>query len=214
MANETKGIPQPTMERLPMYLNYFKQRKNEGCSQISSADVALDLRMTAIQVRKDLACVCEGRPRTGRSTDEIIDALEMLLGCREIKQVVIVGAGRLGQALMDYEGFGRSGFHVAAAFDNDPARCNVTINGRYVYPMREIGSTIRSLNAEYGIITVPDTQAQYVCDILVAAGIKAILNFAPIHLIVPEGIVVKDMDMGASMLYLSNTLAVRAQSKR
>lgn len=206
-------IPQPTLERLPMYLNYLRMRKAEGCEQISSSVIAQNLRMTGIQVRKDLAYVSSGKPRTGRNVSALIDCLEDVLGCREEKDVVLVGAGRLGQALMAYDGFSHCGFNIVAAFDADEHRIGATIHGRTVYPAEHITDLTQKLSVSYGIITVPIDQAQGVCDRLVDGGVRAILNFAPGYLSVPDTVVVRNMDIAASMLLLSNDLVVRGSDE-
>lgn len=199
-------IPQPAMERLPLYLNYLKMRLGEGCEQISSATIAQDLRLTGIQVRKDLAYVSSGRPRTGRNVASLIACLEEALGYRTEKRVVLAGAGRLGQALMSYEGFAHSGFRMVAAFDADEHRIGMSIGGCLVYPAESIAAQSRALGADYGIIAVPASQAQSVCDKLVAGGVRAILCFAPVNLKVPGDVVVRNMDIAASLLMLSNSL--------
>ena len=200
------AIPQPAMERLPLYLNYLKMRLAEGCEQISSAMIAQDLRLTGIQVRKDLAYVSSGRPRTGRNVAALIACLEEALGYRREKRVVLAGAGRLGQALMSYDGFAHCGFRMVAAFDADEHRIGMAINGCLVYPSESIAAQTKSVGADYGIIAVPAAQAQAVCDRLVEGGVRAILCFAPVNLNVPRRVVVRNMDIAASLLLLSNSL--------
>jgi len=208
----TRGMmatPQPTLERLPIYLNYLKARQQEGCEQISSAMIAQDLKMTGIQVRKDLAYVSSGTPKVGRSVSLLIESLEEALGYRVEKQVVLVGAGRLGQALISYEGFRHCGFRVVAAFDQDEYRVGMTMQGCRVYPASEIVTVTREMGVNYAIIAVPADQAQQACDRLVEAGVRAILNFAPGTLNVPAAVVVRNIDLAASMLSLAATLAMR-----
>ena len=202
------SIPQPALERLPLYLNYLKAQREKGREQTSSAIIASDLGMTGIQVRKDLAYVSSGKPRTGRNISALIECLEEALGCGEEKAAVLVGAGRLGQALMSYDGFAHYGFDIVAAFDINEHRIGTSIRGRMVYPADRIVELIGKLGVVYGIITVSLDQAQQVCDQLVAGGVRAILNFAPLNLYVPENVVVSNVDIAASMLLLSNTLAI------
>ena len=212
MAAERRGpgaeIPQPTLERLPVYLNYLKMRRAEGVRQIASTAMADDLRMTGIQVRKDLAYVSSGRPRTGRDVGELIACLEETLGCRENKDVVLVGVGRLGQALLAYDGFRACGFQVVAAFDADESLIGMTIRGRTIRAAAGVTDFVRRAAVQYGIITVSADHAQSVCDQLVRGGVRAILNFAPVYLNAPEGVVVRNVDIAASLLLLSNALAL------
>ena len=202
------SIPRPALERLPQYLNYLKTCRAEGCEQISSAAIAEDLGMTGIQVRKDLAYISSGKPRTGRNVAALIDCLEEVLGCREEKKMVLVGAGRLGQALMSHDGFAHYGFHLVMAFDVDEHRIGTTIRGCTVYPADSIVEMTRKLGVTYGVLTVSVDHAQTACDQLVAGGVRAILNFAPLNLYVPDNVVVRNVDIAASMLLLSNALAI------
>ena len=201
-------IPQPTLERLPVYLNYLKMRRAEGLRQISSTIMADDLRMTGIQVRKDLAYVSSGRPRTGRDVNELISCLEDTLGCREQKDVALVGVGRLGQALLSYDGFRSCGFNIVAAFDADESLIGRTFRGRTVLNAADLADMVRRMGISYGIITVSADHAQGVCDQLVRGGVRAILNFAPVYLTVPENVAVRNVDIAASLLLLSNALTL------
>ena len=167
--------------------------------------------MTGIQVRKDLAYVSSGKPRTGRDIAELIESLEALLGCAQVKETVLVGAGRLGQALLSYEGFARYGFNIVMAFDADEHRIGTSIRGKTVYPADRLVSMTRQRDIQYAIIAVTMDQAQLVCDQLAEGGVRAVLNFAPVNLTVPQGMVVRNVDIAASMLLLSSALMAEDQ---
>jgi len=203
-------VPQPVLKRLPRYLNYLKEKKTEGWERISSTIISQDLTLNPVQVRKDLAYVSDcGKPRTGFSVDELVHDIERFLGYGNTKDAVLVGAGHLGQALLAYEGFTSYGLNILAAFDRNPQLVGTEIHGKPVFPMERLPEIIGRLCAHIGIITVPVSGAQEVCDLLAAGGIQAIWNFAPTHLEVPEGIIVQNEDIAASLALLSSRLAER-----
>ena len=185
-------ISQPTLKRLPRYLGYLKSLGEAAPEYISATAIAEALGLGQVQVRKDLAQISNsGRPKVGYVTCQLIAEIESFLGYNNARDAVIVGAGRLGQALLGYEGFRSYGLNIVAAFDADPARTGVSDSGKPIFPMDELRHICRRLSVRIGVVTVPADQAQAVCDALVDAGIKAIWNFAPIHLHVPEGVLVK-----------------------
>ncbi|MBE6931048.1 MAG: redox-sensing transcriptional repressor Rex [Ruminococcaceae bacterium] len=205
-AVSCSAIPRPTLERLPRYLNYLRTRRAEGCEQTSSSAIAQDLKLTAIQVRKDLAYVGSGKPRTGHSVSELIDQLESFLGYDDAKDAVLVGAGHLGQALLAYHGFADYGLNILAAFDTDEALAGQRIHGKPIFAADRLIHLTARLGAPLGIITVPAKYAQDVCDQLVSAGVCGILNFAPVHLTVPDNVLVRNVDIAAQMALLSSSL--------
>lgn len=207
--NLPDGVPRPTLERLPRYLNYLKAKRAEGCERTSSAVVAQDLKLNAVQVRKDLAFVSSGKPRVGHKTQELIERLEDFLMCGEAKDAVLVGVGHLGQALLSYDGFQGYGLSIMAAFDQDARLCGREIHGKTVFPLDKLINLTSRLNALIGIIAVPAGEAQRACDMLVEAGIRGILNFAPAHLTVPEEVVVRNEDIAASMALLAGEIKAR-----
>lgn len=200
-------ISQPTLKRLPRYLGYLKSLGETAPEYISATAIAEALGLGQVQVRKDLAQISNsGRPKVGYVTCQLIAEIESFLGYNNARDAVIVGAGRLGQALLGYEGFRSYGLNIVAAFDADPARTGVSDSGKPIFPMDELRHICRRLSVRIGVITVPADQAQAVCDALVDAGIKAIWNFAPIHLYVPEGVLVQTENMAASLAMLSKHL--------
>ncbi len=202
-------VPKPTIQRLPGYLTYLKEKQAEGLKNISATIIAQDLNLYHVQVRKDLALVSDGgKPKLGYLVDDLIEDLASFLGYGEDKQAVIVGVGKLGRTLLSYGGFAEYGLNICMGFDMDDRIYGLTINGKQILSIEKLGEMIKKNNIQIGIITVPAPQAQSVCDLLIKCGIKAIWNFAPVHLKTPDGIIVQNENMAASLAVLSNELRV------
>lgn len=193
------------LKRLPIYLNHLKSMPE--CSEnISATAIARALGLGEVQVRKDLAKVSHaGRRRTGRSREQLILDIEKYLDFVTKTDAVVVGAGKLGQALLDYSGFDESGLNVMAGFDIQPAE-KQSGHGKPIYPMSSLKSFCKNYDVRIGIITVPEDSAQAVCDELVACGIRAIWNFAPVHLKVPEYVAVQSENLAISLSSLRRQL--------
>ena len=201
-------VPAPVLKRLPRYLNYLRVKKQEGMERISSTVISTDLGLNPVQVRKDLAYVTDsGKPRTGFSVDELVRDLSVFLGHGSVKDAVLVGAGHMGTTLLAYGGFSGYGLHILAAFDVREELIGTEICGKPIFPLKRLSEMTERLCASIGIITVPAEAAQAVCDQLVAGGVQAIWTFAPVHLEVPEEIIVQNEDIAASLALLSNRLA-------
>lgn len=196
------------LRRMPYYLHYLKQLRNEGVDVIASPTIASDLSLNEVQVRKDFAAISsnKGKPKSGFIIQDLIYNMELLLGYHNVKDAVLVGAGSLGKALLSYKGFEYLGMNIVTAFDNNEAIIGTELSGKKILSVEKISSVCRRLNVHIGIITVPASQAQTVCDQLVAGGILAIWNFAPIHLMVPNEIMVQNENMAASLAILSKHL--------
>ena len=198
---QTQKASRKLLERLPVYLNYLKSLPEET-NNVSATSIALALGLGHVQVRKDLAKVSdEGRRRTGRSREKLIRDIEEYLDYATTTGTVLVGAGKLGRALLDYEGFDELGLNVMAAFDRNPAG-KQTEQGKPIYPMGRLELFCKRYDVRIGIIAVPAESAQEVCDQLVACGVKAIWNFAPVHLRVPDSVVVQSENLAASLAAL------------
>lgn len=209
MGCETyKSVPTATLTRLPIYYRYLINLQKQGEKNISSAKISSDMNLSAVQVRKDLAYVSSiaGKPKTGFDVDELIKDIALFLGYDNTTDAIIVGVGQLGRTLLSYAGFENYGLNIVAGFDVDERIINSRINGKLIMPMEKLKNFVRRVNVHIGIITVPYQDAQKVCDELVDAGIKAIWNFAPTHIYVPEGVVLKDEDMASSLAILSSQL--------
>lgn len=196
-------ISQATLKRLPQYLRIIKDKKNEDVKNISSTEIATILRLNPIQVRKDLALVSrtDGKPGVGFNIQELIQDLEEVLNLNNIIDAIIIGAGKLGQALLNYKGFEKN-LNILMAFDNDKNKCD----NKKIFFIDKMEKKIIENNVQIGIITVPKENAQNVCDIMIKSGIKAIWNFAPINLKVPENIAVKNEDLSTSLVILLKKL--------
>lgn len=201
-----------TLHRLPTYLRYLYQLEKENVATVSSTTIADGLKLNAVQVRKDIALVSSapGKPKTGYATKELIADLESFLGYNNTHDAVLVGVGGLGKAFLGYGGFSNYGLNIVAGFDIDEKLINKTINGKPVYNINKLKDTVQRLNIQLGIIAVPSSAAQLVADRLVDAGIKAIWNFAGVHLNVPADIALKNEDLAASLALLSLQLQGRS----
>ena len=147
-----------------------------------------------------------GRPRVGYVRAELITALEDFLGCKRRRSAVIAGAGALGRAVLGYGGFSNYGIEIDAAFDNDAEKVGRQIAGRPVYDISEAKTRIPALRAELAVLCVPANYAQEVADVLVACGIKAIMNFAPVLIKTPDSVTVRHIDVAANLAILSSMI--------
>ena len=208
---ERKEISKSVLKRLPNYLAYLKTIPDGGSPYISATALAAALGMGEVQVRKDLAMVSDGgRPKVGYLREGLIDDIQQFLGYDNLNDAVLIGAGKLGRALLSYTGFQEYGLNILAAFDVNPTAGE----GKPIYSISRLESFCRTYKVLMGIITVPVEQAQQVCDQLIACGIKAIWNFAPTHLEVPAGILVQQENMATSLAVLSMHLQARIKEKK
>ena len=211
---ERKEISKAVLKRLPGYLSYLKSTQDGGSVYISATSLANALGMGEVQVRKDLAMVSDGgRPKIGYLRERLIDDIEQFLGYDNTTDAVLIGAGKLGQALCGYSGFDAYGLNILAAFDAAPVM-GKTEEGTPIYPMEQLQSFCKANKVLMGIITVPAKFAQSVCDQLIECGIKAIWNFAPTHLDVPQNILVQNENMATSLAVLSMHLQAQIKEKK
>lgn len=196
------GLSRQALARLPLYLSYLK--KLENVEYISSRILADSLDLNDVQVRKDLAAVSKqpGLPKRGFPVKELIFDIADVLGYHNEKDAVLVGAGKLGRALLFYQGFEEYGIRIAAAFDTNQA----IVDGKIIFPLSKMKELCSRMKIHIGIITVPASAAQQVCDELISCGILAVWNFAPVHLNTPSGILVQNENMASSLALLSNHL--------
>lgn len=208
---ERKEVSKAVLKRLPGYLAYLKSIPDGEAVNISATALANALGMGEVQVRKDLALVSNGgRPKVGYPREKLMEDISQFLGYDNTTDAILVGAGKLGQALLGYKGFAKYGLNILAAFDVKP-QVDATEEGKPIYPMEQLESFCRENMVLMGIITVPSSQAQSVCDALIRSGIKAIWNFAATHLDVPDGILVQNENMATSLAVLS--MHLQAQIK-
>ena len=209
-----KKVSKSVLKRLPGYLAYLKSIQDPESPYISATALAAALGMGEVQVRKDLAMVSDGgRPKIGYLRESLIDDIEQFLGYDNTTDAILIGAGKLGQALMDYKGFEEYGLNILAAFDANPDKENP--NARHpIYHIDKLESFCRTNKVLMGIITVPGEHAQAVCDKLIACGIKAVWTFAPSHLEVPANILVQYENMATSLAVLSMHLRKQIKDKK
>ena len=211
---EKKPISKSVLKRLPGYLAYLKNMPENAPTHISATALANALGMGEVQVRKDLAMVSDGgRPKIGYLRESLIDDIEQFLGYDNTTDAVLIGAGKLGQALMAYKGFDEYGLNILAAFDVDPKK-DTTDEGKPIYHIEKLSQFCHSHKVLMGIITVPAEAAQSVADQLIAGGIKAIWNFAPTHLDVPSNILVQNENMATSLAVLSVHLQAQIKEEK
>ena len=211
---ERKEISKSVLKRLPGYLAYLKSIPHNASPYISATALANALGMGEVQVRKDLAMVCDGgRPKIGYPREVLIDAIEQFLGYDNTTDAVLIGAGKLGRALLGYSGFAAYGLNILAAFDVAPIS-DRTEDGKPIFPIDKLKTFCRTHKVLMGIITVPGDCAQAVCDLLIECGIKAIWTFAPTHLEVPPNILVQHENMATSLALLSMHLQAQIKEKK
>jgi len=200
--------------RLPKYLAYLKIRQRQGVTSISSTKIAEDLRQSPVQVRKDLALASSaGRPKTGYPMDTLIADLERFLGYHNTNDAFLIGAGHLGRALLSYQAFGEYGVSILAAFDTDKSLHGTEVDGKPVLPVTKLPDLARRMRVQIGILAVPETEAQSMCDLMTSCGIRAIWNFTVQHLEIPEGVIVRDENLAASFAILSKQLSVTIENE-
>ena len=211
---EKKKVSQSVLKRLPVYLSYLKNMPAGSPIHISATALANALGMGEVQVRKDLAIVSDGgRPKIGYLRESLVEDIEQFLGYDNTTDAVLIGAGKLGQALMGYSGFDDYGLNILAAFDVKPPM-EETEEGTPIYTMDRLRDFCRENKVLMGIITVPAEHAQAVCDELIDGGVKAIWNFAPTHLDVPGNILVQNENMATSLAVLSVHLRAQMKEKK
>jgi redox-sensing transcriptional repressor len=207
MPTEIKSYPLPSLKRLPAYLHFLKKLAETGREVVSGTQIAQDLRLDPTQVRKDLEITgITGRPRIGYSVPELIAAIESFLGWNNTRDAFLAGAGSLGTALIGYKAFREHGVNIVAAFDADENKIGKSIRSIEVLPIYKLPELAERMHVHIGIIAVPAENAQNVADLMVFGDIKAIWNFAPAKLTVPEGIIVENVELYASLAVLTTKL--------
>jgi redox-sensing transcriptional repressor len=197
-------IPRPTVKRLSLYLRELESLQDRGQQTISSKQLGEALGLTDAQVRKDLAFFGQfGHPGIGYQVAELTGQLRKILGTDRNWNAAIVGAGNIGRALMPYARFRRKGFEIVAVFDSDPNVVGTVIAGHKVRPMSDLPALVKERNILIGIVAVPAQAAQQVADALIDAGVKGILNFAPVRLEVREKVSVVSVDFLLSLEQLA-----------
>ncbi|MCK4649091.1 redox-sensing transcriptional repressor Rex [bacterium] len=203
MVRKTK-IPETTITRLSNYLRVLDELEKMGFDNTASYQLAEELDINDSQVRKDLSLFGQfGKPGMGYETARLKREIQKILGLTRKWKVTLVGVGNLGSALLAYKGFQKQGFHIIAAFDNDPKKIGKKWAGIVIQDITQLKSIIRKERTEIGIITVPAPAAQEVANLLTKAGIRAILNFAPVRISVPKNVRLNNVDLSLRLENLS-----------
>lgn len=200
---KTTDVSRAALGRIPVYLRFLESLPQDT-ETVSATVIAKELGFGEVQVRKDLGAICgSGKPRIGYTVSDLKESLESLIDSRNGK-TVIVGAGKLGRALLDYGGFSDYGLDILAAFDTDVSQNNAS--GKPILPIDGLHDFCKENNVSIGVITVPAKAAQEVCDKLCQSGIKAIMSFAPCKLTAPEGVVIQYENMALSLAHLKTQI--------
>jgi redox-sensing transcriptional repressor len=206
-------VPHTTVRRLPLYLRCLVQASAMHMPVVNSLQIAEMAGTNAAQVRKDLSYLGElGTRGIGYDVDSLISHLSKELGLTEHRRVAIIGLGRLGSALQGYPGLEERHMRVVALFDADPAKIGTQVDDVTVESVDDLEEAVKREDVEIAILTVPGAFAQEIADRLVAAGVRAIMNFAPVRLKVPEGVDVRQVDLAGELQVLSFHLNPRRAS--
>ena len=189
------------IERYPIYLNVLLSLRNSGINKVNSRQLADALGVSEEQVRKDLQVVSpnSSKPGCARDVNLLIKYLKDFLGYNTINKAVLVGVGHLGSALLSFKGFDDYGLDIIAGFDIDPSLTGGTVNDKPIYSIFNLDNKIKELGVDVAIVATPKEVTQEIVNKLINSGIKAIWNFVPIHLVVPENIIVENMDLARSL---------------
>ena len=216
--NETKiekAIPEPTMRRLPLYQSYLKLQFDAGVKLVSCTQIAENFKLTPIQVRKDLAFTgIVGKPKVGYEVGGLLKSVEECLGWNNSTEAFLIGAGSLGEALLKYRGFDKYGLDIVAAFDIDSQKIGREIGGKKIFDFSKFSNLAARMQIKIGILAVPETEAQRIADLMIKSGIRAIWNFAPIRVAVPESVIIQNENLSASFVVLSKKLRELMASDR
>lgn len=201
-------VSEATLRRLPTYLHLLRRYREMGAQNVSCSAFGRELQLDPTKIRKDLEVTgIVGRPRIGFSVVPLIEAIETFLGWNNMNEAFLVGAGNLGTALLCYDRLKNYGVHIVAAFDADPAKIGTEVCGCQVLAIARLAGLAKRMHVLIGIITVPAEHAQSVADTMIAGGIRAIWNFAPVSLSLPKHIIVQNEELYYSLAALSRKLA-------
>jgi len=192
---EDKNVPNIVVGRLPLYLRTLQLMSQEGRRVTSSQELGERLGISAAQIRKDLSQFGEfGKQGTGYTIDFLTDQLRQILHVKKVWDVAVVGIGDVGHALARYQGFANRGFRIVLLFDNDPHKIGTVVGGYVVQDLTSMVDQIQKVGVLVAMLSVPVDQAQLVTNLLIQAGVRSILNYAPINISVPIGVRVQYID--------------------
>lgn len=206
-SKDMDKVPEPTLRRLPWYLSNVKLMKEKGEEYVSSTQISKEINIDASQIAKDLSYVnISGRTRVGYEVDALIRVLEDFLGFTNMHKAFLFGVGSLGGALLRDSGLNHFGLEIVAAFDINPDLVGQRINGIPIYHSDEFVEKMNEYEVNIGVLTVPINIAQEITDKMIDGGIKAVWNFTPFRIRVPENIVVQNTSLYAHLAVMFNRL--------
>ncbi len=208
MNTKPKNISKNLVYRVPIYLTISRRLLDEGAKYITAPQISDITGINVETVKKDLSQICKtpGNPKLGRDAATMVEEILEFGVYTKLTNAVIIGVGHLGRALLNYSGFGEWGLHIAAGFDRNRELVGTQIEGKPIYDVNDLSKVIKETNAEIAIITVPKEYAQQLVDFAIAAGIKAIWNFAPTHINVPDDVILQNENMASSLSLLNYNL--------
>ena len=207
IRKEADKVPEPTLRRLPWYLSNIKLMKEKGEQYVSSTQISKEINIDASQIAKDLSYVnISGRTRVGYNIDALIEVLESFLGFTNMHKAFLFGVGSLGAALLRDSGLHHFGLEIVAAFDVNPELVGKDLNGIPIFHSDDFEAKMKEYDVNIGVLTVPINIAQEITDKMVDGGIKAIWNFTPFRIRVPENIVVQNTSLYAHLAVMFNRL--------
>ena len=207
IRKEADKVPEPTVRRLPWYLSNIKLMKEKGEQYVSSTQISKEINIDASQIAKDLSYVnISGRTRVGYNIDALIEVLESFLGFTNMHKAFLFGVGSLGAALLRDSGLHHFGLEIVAAFDVNPELVGKDLNGIPIFHSDDFEAKMKEYDVNIGVLTVPINIAQEITDKMVDGGIKAVWNFTPFRIRVPENIVVQNTSLYAHLAVMFNRL--------
>ncbi len=207
------NVPEPALRRLPWYLSYIKLLKKKGQTHVSSTQIAKKINVSSTQIAKDLSYVkVSGKTRVGYEIAVLIDVLEQFLGFTSQHRAVVLGVGSLGGALLSDSGLEQFGLRIIAGFDVSDGIIGCKINDIPVYNIENFAEHNKAIDADIAILTVPPDNAQEVADFAIKNGVRAIWNFTPFRIRVPEHIVLQNTSLYAHLAVMFNRLSVNASN--
>ena len=207
IPKEADKVPEPTLRRLPWYLSNIKLMKEKGEQYVSSTQISKEINIDASQIAKDLSYVnISGRTRVGDNIDALIEVLESFLGFTNMHKAFLFGVGSLGAALLRDSGLHHFGLEIVAAFDVNPELVGKDLNGIPIFHFDDFEAKMKEYDVNIGVLTVPINIAQEITDKMVDGGIKAVWNFTPFRIRVPENIVVQNTSLYAHLAVMFNRL--------
>lgn len=207
IRKEADKVPEPTLRRLPWYLSNIKLMKDKGEQYVSSTQISKEINIDASQIAKDLSYVnISGRTRVGYNIDALIEVLESFLGFTNMHKAFLFGVGSLGAALLRDSGLHHFGLEIVAAFDVNPELVGKDLNGIPIFHSDDFEAKMKEYDVNIGVLTVPINIAQEITNKMVDGGIKAVWNFTPFRIRVPENIVVQNTSLYAHLAVMFNRL--------